>query len=583
MYQNKYQPISTIKLSAKGEFQWVKCPSPNEPDRFCLLQSYFTNSASKILAVRQWEIDRLLPLSHPHLQAVSDVFGTEDSLHIVQELGQWDCAIRRAPYTPVRAKILLQELTPVLVYLHDRGITHGNISPETIVVNEQEKHILTNFLAITDLITEAGGDTYPRLRSQLAQIPGLELPTGQEWDLYSLGVTTIALLTNRDYPDLYDANSRKWKWANYVDCSEELTRSIDRLLGQEKQPLNISLAPSDVSIVSSEGKFQASRVIDLDSQDNRRGNFNIYPKIVGFLLFGILGLLSYLIWDKFHHQFNQANSIISNPQTPIEPRTLTVGYISRAPSRDRLPSQIRDYPQFKTYLETELRKKYGNKFKVELESVMTTREAQNRIKQKKWDLAFASSATNSLVAEDHKYEFIARMSANEDPYRDVCFFVTKDSKIQNSKDFTPDRTIALPSEDSPIFIMPFYDLYGKTMRINLGNNLSKIQEKVKLGEVDVGVGFCQTVAQNSGFRTLSPNRIIPVGGVFLSPKIEKIADRDYIKQTIAQAPDEIQNKANYTTRSGVNYSQFRRIYDRANQLLTCVDFTRNPVNFYCNK
>jgi hypothetical protein len=196
---------------------------------------------------------------------------------------------------------------------------------------------------------------------------------------------------------------------------------------------------------------------------------------------------------------------------------------------------------------------------------------------------FAASATNSLVAEDNKYEFIARMSANEDPYRDVCLFVMKDSKIEGIKDFTPDVTIALPNEDSPLFTMSLYDLYGKKIRVSFGNTLSKIQEKVKSAEADIGVDYCKLVAKNPQFRSLSPNRIIPVGGVFLSPKVEKIADREQIEQILTKAPDNIQLGANYTRSSGMNYTQFRRINDRATQLLNCVDFTRNPVDFYCTK
>jgi serine/threonine-protein kinase len=162
-------------------------------------------------------------------------------------------------------------------------------------------------------------------------------------------------------------------------------------------------------------------------------------------------------------------------------------------------------------------------------------------------------------------------------------YVKNGSDIRSSKDFTPEKTIALPSEDSPIFTLPFYDLYGKRMRVNIGNTLAKIKEKVQSGEADIGVNFCKNVAQTKGVRALSPNRVIPVGGLFLSPTIESTVDRDYIKEAIARSPDDIQINANYTRSSGINYSQFRRINDRVNQLLECVDFTRNPVDFYCNK
>jgi serine/threonine protein kinase len=583
MHQTEYPIINTIKISLKEQFHWVKCPSPSDPSRACLLQSYATKSAAKVLEPLQWKIDKLLSIYHPHLQSIVDVFATENSLHIVQELEQWDSAIDRIPYPPIQARLLLQEITPALIYLHDRGINHGNISPYTIVVNEQNKYILTNFLTITDLITEVGGDTYPRLRSQLEKIPVLNLPTGQEWDLYSLGVTTIALLTNLDYQHLYDPISQKWQWHNYVDCSEELTKAIDRLLGQEQPQIQFatdSLAKIDLAGTKPHHPQSKDRqVTNLAKIDRSQPNSHLYRMSIGLLILSGLGLLGYLIWGRSVVPDPVSSKLQSFPQH----KTLTVGFINRTPSRNRPQSQPRDYPKFQSYLETELRKKYGNDVKIELESALTTKEARTKIEQKKWDLAFASSATNALVAEDNKYEFVARMSANEDPYRDVCFFVKNDSKITSNKDFTPDRTIALPNEDSPIFIMPFYDLYGKRMRVNLGNPLGKIQEKVKSGEADVGVDFCKIVALKSEFRSLSPNRIVPVGGVFLSPKIAGTVDREYLKAAIAKAPDDIQLKANYTRSSGINYAQFRRINDRANQLLDCVDLTRNPVDFYCNK
>ncbi len=582
MHQNEYPIINTIKISLKEQFHWVKCPSPSDPSRSGLLQSYATKSAAKILEPLQWKIDKLLSLERPQLQSIIDVFATDTSLHIVQELDQWECAIDKIPFSPIQARLLLQEITPALIYLHDLGIMHGNISPYTIVVNEQNQYILTNFLVITDLITEVGGDTYPRLRSQLEQIPVLNLPTGQEWDLYSLGVTTIALLTNLDYQHLYDPISQKWQWQSYVDCSEELTRAIDRLLGQEQPQITVDSPVAKIDLPGaklSQPQPKDRQIANLAKIDRPHQNSLLYRLSIGLLILSGMGLLSYLIWGRSL----EADPVSSQLQSFPQHKTLTVGFINRTPSRNRPQSQPRDYPKFQSYLETELRKKYGNDVKVELASALTTKEARTKIEQKKWDLAFASSATNALVAEDNKYEFIARMSATEDPYRDVCFFVMKDSKIASNKDFTPDRTIALPNEDSPIFIMPFYDLYGKKMRVNLGNPLGKIQEKVKSGEADVGVDFCKVVALKSEFRSLSPNRIIPVGGVFLSPKIEGSVDREYIKAAIAKAPDDVQIKANYTRSSGINYTQFRRINDRANQLLDCVDMTRNPVDFYCNK
>ncbi len=579
MKQHKYQKIDSIKVSLTEQFYWVKCPTAADPNRVGVLQSYLVDRAPKLVEALQSKIDKLLSLNHPHLQAVIDVFATEDSIHIVQAMGEWESAIDRVPFSPVRAKILLQEILPVLNYLHERDLVHGNISHETIVIDESNRNLLTNFLIIADLIREAGGETYTTLRSQLEQIPVANLPTGREWDLYSLGVTTIALLTDRNYEHLYDLNAKKWRWEGYVDCSEELTDAIDRLLGQERQPLQMAIEPlkhrSALQTIDNNQNSAISRI------GITKVNSHLYRAIVGSLLCASVGLLGYLNWDKFRDRSNDANLAASQLQSFPQKGTLTVGYIDRPSSRNR--TQRRDYPKFKAYLEAELRKKYGDNIQVELDSAVTAREVQTKIAQKKWDLAFTFLANNSIVAEDNNYEFIARMSAGEDPYRDVCLYVKNGSSIRSSDDFTSEQTIALPSEDSPIFTLPFYDLYGKRMRVTIGNTLTKIQEKVKSGEADIGVDFCKIVARTRGFRSLSPNRVIPVGGVFLSPTIETAVDRDYIKEAIAKAPDDIQIKANYTRSPGINYTQFRRINARANQLLECVDFTRNPVDFYCRK
>jgi serine/threonine protein kinase len=578
MKQHKYQKIDSIKVSLTEQFYWVKCPTAADPHRTGILQSYLVDRAPKLIEALQPKLDKLHSLNHPHLQPVIDVFATDDSIHIVQAMGEWESAIDRVPYSPVRAKILLQEMLSVLNYLHERDIVHGNISHETIVIDENHRNILTNFLAIADLINEAGGETYTTLRSQLEQIPVANLPTGREWDLYSLGVTTIALLTDRNYEHLYDLTTKKWKWESYVDCSEELTDAIDRLLGQEKQPLQFAIDPLKQSALQITKKHQNPILSKLGVA---RLNSELYRPIVGTLLCGIVGLLGYLSWDRFQNKSIDTNLVASQLQSFPQNGTLTVGYINRQSTRNR--TQPRDYPKFQAYLESELRKKYGENVKVELDSAMTAREAQTKLAQKKWDLAFTFLANNSIIAEDNNYEFIARMAAGEDPYRDVCLYVKNNSQIDSSKDFTSDRTIALPSEDSPIFTLPFYDLYGKRMRASIGNTLARIQEKVKSGEADVGVDFCKIVAQTRGVRALSPNRVIPVGGVFLSPTIENAVDRNYIKEALAKAPDDIQINANYTRSPGINYAQFRRIHDRANQLLECVDFTRNPVDFYCSK
>ncbi len=580
MKQDKYRVISTVKISLKEQFHVVKCPSPNNPERTGILQSYANKSAAKILEQVRPQVDELLQLEHPHIQSLVDVFATDDSLHIVQELDEWDYATNKLPYTPVRVKILLEEISTALNYIHSRGIAHGNISHETIVVNERHQNILTDFHTVVELIAAVGGDTYSQLRAQLAEIPVANLPTGREWDYYSLGVTAMALLTNREYRHLYDLERRRWRWETYVDCSEELIAKINRLMGQEDRSVIDFDSVEDVTTLAIGRSFKSP-----PPATNNFAKFirpDLYRMIIGSFLFGILGFLGYLAWDRFQNKLADSNPIAALQPFP-QSRTLTVGYVELPRNRDRTPTNqpSRDYAQLKSYLETELQQHYGSDVKVRIESAITSQEIKNSIAQKRWDIVFTFLPTNSLIAEDNKYEFVARMGANDDPYRDVCFFVNRNSGINSARDFNEEQTLALPSENTPIFTVPLYDLYGKRMRVNIGNSLANIQKKVIAGDADVGVGFCKNVEQNRRLRTLSPNRVIPVGGVFLSPKITASVDRDYLKRTLGGAPDDVQLKANYTQSSGIDYSQFRRIEERANQMLSCIDFSRNPVDFYC--
>jgi ARC6-like, IMS domain len=152
-------------------------------------------------------------------------------------------------------QISLLFATPVnfYTYFHDRGITHGNISPDTILFQAQNQPVLTDFQAITELKIAAGSEVYPQIDRQLREIPVTNIPSGQQFDLYSLGVTTICLLSNRELNHLYDPITQKWQWENHLGSSSgKLLRAIDRLLNQ----------PTSAADVFQEFQTQSRVIID---------------------------------------------------------------------------------------------------------------------------------------------------------------------------------------------------------------------------------------------------------------------------------------------------------------------------------
>lgn len=266
--QTKYNSITVIQSSLTEQSMMVECPS--QADRAAILQSYTTDRADELLATYKTQIDRLVPLQHPNLQSTIDVFVEEHSLHLVTGAVQGKLLATLVPLPEERCEKLLKNILPVLSYLHDRQIAHGNISPQTIILTSQGQPILTNFQVITELIAAAGGDVKPTITQQLSEISVANIPSGQQFDLYSLGITIIYLLTNRELVHLYAPTTQKWQWVSHFrPSSSKLMRAIDLLLNNHT---------TSATEVLQEFQTQSKLIVDTPppTQDFSSATSNIY-------------------------------------------------------------------------------------------------------------------------------------------------------------------------------------------------------------------------------------------------------------------------------------------------------------------
>ena len=305
--QTKYNPISTLQSSLIEKSAIVECS--NQPKQMAILHSYAANSAPQLIELARSQIDRLLPLRHPHLQPVIDVFSENDSLHIVRGLVEGKPVSTLIPLSADDCEKLLKELLEVIVYLHDRDIIHGNISPETIIMDGKHKFILTNFKTINNLIGAAKGEVAKSdILDRLSTIPITNIPQGKQFDLYSLGLAAIYLSTDRELEQLYDRTNHQWQWKEHSTCSDEkLIGAIDRLIS----PRSISAAeilkrlkPSDQRLSDSPRPSQATSRFNFDSSTN---TFIDLPNNLNdpvYLQAGILGVMDGSIWMIFHNIFS---------------------------------------------------------------------------------------------------------------------------------------------------------------------------------------------------------------------------------------------------------------------------------------
>lgn len=243
-----------------------------------------------------------------------------------------------------------------------------------------------------------------------------------------------------------------------------------------------------------------------------------------------------------------------------------------------------DYTEFSQYLEKEWKTIQGSNLMITLQggSSIDYQEARNHIANKDWDLVFAYSPMNSLVAKDNGYTWAARMFPEFPPFYQSVLFVREDSLIQAITDIQSSTRVALGSFGSASsFYMPAYNLYGKSFMLFLGNRTEHIKAQVKAGEVDIGSAASSSITQDPDLRIIEVSRDIPGSGVYLSPRLSP-EDHQVLSQLLLAAPDPIKKAANYGAGEEPNYEEFRQISLRAEEVISCVDFQENPVHFFCD-
>ncbi|MCS7227063.1 MAG: serine/threonine protein kinase, partial [Gloeomargarita sp. SKYB31] len=151
-----------------------------------------------------------------------------DGLNLSQELQM------EGPFNETKAIRLLQDLVPVLEFVHNHQVIHRDIKPENLIRSAANgKLYLVDFGAakfapsssMSNLrtIISSAGFTAPEQMVGKAEFVS---------DLYSLGVTCVHLMTGRPPLELYDMAHDGWVWRNYVSepVSEGLTQILNRLL-----------------------------------------------------------------------------------------------------------------------------------------------------------------------------------------------------------------------------------------------------------------------------------------------------------------------------------------------------------------
>ncbi|MFP5273948.1 protein kinase domain-containing protein [Coleofasciculus sp.] len=260
---DRYRPIRQIGQGGFGRtFLAVDEYKPSKP--YCVIKQVFpqvqgSQNRQKVTELFEQEAVRLDELGkHPQIPELLAHFEAEGCQYLVQEFipGQTlaEKLAQAGSFGEAQIIDLLQDLLPVLQFIHNQQVIHRDVKPENIIQRlpssssqltqipttaAAPKLVLVDFgaskfsprtaLSVTGTIIGSAGYTAPEQAAGKAVFAS---------DIYSLGVTCIHLLTQTDPFELYSFDDGVWIWRDVLKTpiSERLGRILDKMLhGATKQ------------------------------------------------------------------------------------------------------------------------------------------------------------------------------------------------------------------------------------------------------------------------------------------------------------------------------------------------------------
>ncbi len=225
--KDRYRSLQPIGQGGFGRtFLAVDEDIPSQP-RCVIKQLHFqdgsTENFQKAILLFHQEAARLDQLGqHPQIPSLLAHFEENQRFYLVQEWIEGQTLAQELRQNGVIGELqiwqLLQDLLPVLQYIHEQQIIHRDIKPANIMRRHSDsKLVLIDFgiaklFAGTALLhtgTIIGSPEYMAPE----QMRGKAVPAS---DLYSLGLTCIHLLTGVSPSNLFDMSSDRFLWRDFL-------------------------------------------------------------------------------------------------------------------------------------------------------------------------------------------------------------------------------------------------------------------------------------------------------------------------------------------------------------------------------
>ena len=245
--QNRYHIIHIIGQGGFGRTYLAE--DQRRFNELCVLKELIapiteTSHGQKAQELFEREAAILYQIEHSQIPKFREKFAQNEKLFLVQDFvaGKTYRNLLKErqdqgkPFTEADVLHLLRTLLPVLSYIHGQGIIHRDISPENIILRENDfLPVLIDFGVVKELATklQSSGATSVTSVGKLGYAPSEQMQTGRAYpssDLYALAVTAIVLLTGKEPIDLFDEQQLTWNWQQWATVKPEFAQVLQRML-----------------------------------------------------------------------------------------------------------------------------------------------------------------------------------------------------------------------------------------------------------------------------------------------------------------------------------------------------------------
>jgi serine/threonine protein kinase len=178
---------------------------------------------------------------HPQLPQALAFFEQEQAWYLVQEWveGRNLSTIlqEEGVFNPGQIRQLLHKMLPVLAFIHEHQLIHRDIKPQNVIYRQSDdRPVLVDFgaakLSSRHQLAQTGTVIGTAEYAAPEQVSGKAVFAS---DIYSMGVTSIHLLTGVSPLDLFDHKRGTWVWRDFLKSPLQdvaLGKILDRMIQQ---------------------------------------------------------------------------------------------------------------------------------------------------------------------------------------------------------------------------------------------------------------------------------------------------------------------------------------------------------------